>query len=79
MGTPNFILACKLKALNYVLKKYWNVKVFGNVESLKNSLVEELQDLEGREVNGVLYEKALLRKCSLVPELERVLLMEEIF
>lgn len=40
-GTPIFILASKLKVLKHDLMKC-DLKVFGNVESLKNSLMEEL-------------------------------------
>ncbi len=47
-GSPNFILAKKLKSLKLDLKK-WNEEDFGNVLFKKNSLLQELQALESVE------------------------------
>jgi hypothetical protein len=74
--TPNFVLACKLKALKIDLKR-WNEEVFGNVERKKKILLEELHVfyvLEEGRVLGV--EK--MRKAAVVNELERSTLMEEV-
>ncbi|KAF5457277.1 hypothetical protein F2P56_021390, partial [Juglans regia] len=76
-GTPSFILAAKLKALKQDLKK-WNLEVFGHTDNQKSSLLEELQELEGRELSGDASEEVLVRKGMVVAELERVLLSEEI-
>ncbi|KAG7951253.1 hypothetical protein I3843_13G156700 [Carya illinoinensis] len=76
-GNPSFILACKLKTLKQDLKK-WNLEVFGSIDNQKNTLMEELQDFEARELTGDLSEEALARKMVVVIELEKVLLMEEI-
>ncbi|KAF5461269.1 hypothetical protein F2P56_017384, partial [Juglans regia] len=76
-GTPSFILAAKLKALKQDLKK-WNLEVFGHTDNQKSSLLEELQELEGRELSGDASEEVLVRKGMVVVELERVLLSEEI-
>jgi hypothetical protein len=46
--SPSFILARKLKALKVDLRT-WNEQVFGNVESKKKSLLEELHVLDGLE------------------------------
>ncbi|KAF5466104.1 hypothetical protein F2P56_016059 [Juglans regia] len=64
-GTPSFILAAKLKALKQDLKK-WNLEVFGHTDNQKSSLLEELQELEGRELLGGASEEVL----SSPPELE---------
>jgi hypothetical protein len=40
-GSPSFVLARKLKTLKLDLKK-WNEEVFGNVESNKRKLIEDL-------------------------------------
>ncbi|XP_040995666.1 uncharacterized protein LOC121241872 [Juglans microcarpa x Juglans regia] len=48
-GTLSFILAGKLKALKQDLKK-WNLEVFGHTDNQKSTLLEELQELEGKEL-----------------------------
>ncbi len=51
MGTPSFVLACKLKALKEDLKK-WNRDTFGDVHHKKTCRMQEILDLdvkEGRE------------------------------
>lgn len=76
-GTPSYIMACKLKALENNLKS-WNEQVFGNVEGQMKQLLEELKGLENimkvREISEV--ERA--RKTQVSIELEWVSLMEEI-
>ncbi|KAG6717073.1 hypothetical protein I3842_04G079300 [Carya illinoinensis] len=76
-GTPSFILAGKLKALKQDMKK-WNLEVFGHIDNQKSSLLEELQDLERRELLGETSEEVLLRKGTVLANLERVLLSKEI-
>lgn len=61
IGTPSFILACKLKALKQDLKK-WNLEVFGHIDNQKSTLLEELQELEGKALLGDTSEEVLLRK-----------------
>ncbi|KAF5470704.1 hypothetical protein F2P56_011201 [Juglans regia] len=61
IGTPSFILACKLKALKQDLKK-WNLEVFGHIDNHKSILLEELEELEGKELLGDISEEVLLRK-----------------
>ncbi|XP_035545176.1 uncharacterized protein LOC118348231 [Juglans regia] len=73
LGTPSYILASKLKALKQDLKK-WNLEVFGHTDNQKAKLLEELQELEDKELLGDNSEEMLLRKGSEVfsssPELE---------
>ncbi|XP_041001721.1 uncharacterized protein LOC121247439 [Juglans microcarpa x Juglans regia] len=76
-GTPSFILASKLKALKQDLKK-WNLEVFGHIDNQKSTLLEELQELEGKELLGDTLEEVLLRKGTVMANLERVLSSEEI-
>ncbi|KAG6649202.1 hypothetical protein CIPAW_07G196000 [Carya illinoinensis] len=76
-GNPSFVLPCKLKALKQDLKK-WNLELFGSIDNQKNTLMEELQDFEVRELTGDLSEEALARKSAVVTYLEKVLLMDEI-
>ncbi|XP_040999973.1 uncharacterized protein LOC121246055 [Juglans microcarpa x Juglans regia] len=72
--TPSFIVAGKLKALKTDLKK-WNDEVFRHKGVQKNLLWDELHALEDGEDN----EESLLRKNEVVFEIEKVLLMEDIF
>lgn len=44
-GTPSFVLANKLKALNVDLKK-WNAESFGNVVIKKTKLLHDLHELD---------------------------------
>jgi hypothetical protein len=76
-GSPSFVLAKKLKALKVDLKS-WNEKVFGNVESLKLARLEELRVLDRIEEERGLDLEELLRKRSIVSDLERIILQEEI-
>ncbi|KAF5447771.1 hypothetical protein F2P56_033295, partial [Juglans regia] len=66
----------KMKALKQDLKK-WNLEVFGHIDNQKSILLEELEELEGKELLGRASEEELLRKVTVVAELERVLLLEE--
>ncbi|KAG6635923.1 hypothetical protein CIPAW_11G076800 [Carya illinoinensis] len=77
IGTPSFILVGKLKALKLDLKK-WNLEVFGHIDNQKNTLLEELQELDGKELLEDISKERLLRKGTVMENLERVLLSEEI-
>jgi hypothetical protein len=51
VGTPSFVLACKLKALKEDLKK-WNRETFGDIQYRKTCRMRDILDLdvkEGRE------------------------------
>ncbi|XP_042972866.1 uncharacterized protein LOC122304675 [Carya illinoinensis] len=75
-GTPCIILTSKLKALKQDLKK-WNVVVFSHIDNQKSTLLEELQELEGRELLGYSSEEMIVRKGTVLASLERVLLSKE--
>ncbi|XP_042944840.1 uncharacterized protein LOC122278723 [Carya illinoinensis] len=66
----------KLKALKQDLKK-WNVGVFGHIDNQKTTLMEELQELEGRELSENPSEEMIVRKGTVLASLERVLLLKE--
>ncbi|KAF5476218.1 hypothetical protein F2P56_007951, partial [Juglans regia] len=63
VGTPSFILAGKLKALKQDLKK-WNLEVFGHIDDQKSAMLEELQELECKELGGDTSEEVVLRKVA---------------
>ena len=48
VGSPSYVLACKLKAFKGDLK-HWNKRVFGDVSFRKKCLLAELLDLDLRE------------------------------
>lgn len=56
----------------------WNAEVFGHLDSKKWTLMEELKDLEEREVGTPLSVEDSCKKSSITLELKKVLLMEEI-
>jgi hypothetical protein len=75
-GTPSFVLACKLKALKFDLKK-WNEEVFCNVERKRRNLLEELRVFYVIEEGRALGVKEKAKKTEVVSELESFSLMEE--
>ncbi|KAF5456906.1 hypothetical protein F2P56_026328, partial [Juglans regia] len=77
IGIPSFVLAGKLKALKQDLKKL-NLEVCGHIDDQKSTLLEELQELEGKEILGDNSGEVLLRKGTIVANLDRILLSEEI-
>ena len=48
VGTPNFVLAKKLKALKEDIIQ-WNCREFGNIDRKKKQLLEELKILDAKE------------------------------
>ena len=75
-GISSYILTSKLKALKQDLKK-WNLEVFCHMGNQKSTLLEELQELEGKELLGDTSVEMLLRKGKVMADLERVLLLEK--
>lgn len=65
-------MAKKLKALKTDFK-IWFEDVFGNVEFLKKSLMEELRVLDELEEVRVLVDEEKLRKTLVISELEKKL------
>ncbi|XP_040989014.1 uncharacterized protein LOC121236643 [Juglans microcarpa x Juglans regia] len=76
-GTPSFVLARKLKLLKIDLMR-WNKEEFGLLDTKRKRLMEELQSLEEKEVQGLLSEEDKIRKFGVVSDLENLALMEEI-
>jgi hypothetical protein len=76
-GSPSYILANKLKALKADLKK-WNTESFGNVGIKKNQLLYELHEIDRAAESRILTFDEKLRKESLVTELEKTILLDEI-
>ena len=76
-GSPNFILANKLKALKMDLKR-WNREEFGYIGLKKNNLMHSLHLLdtiaEGRQL--IVSEK--LERICLTTDLEENILLDEI-
>jgi hypothetical protein len=73
----SFVLTQKLKALKADLKS-WNEHEFGNVESHKKALLEELCTLDRLEAKRALVAEDKLRKNLVISELEKATLLEEI-
>jgi hypothetical protein len=76
-GSPSFVFACKIKALKKDLKK-WNEKVFGNIDSNKSKLLNDLKELDAIEEVQALGSKELSKKGEVSRELEACLLMEDV-
>jgi hypothetical protein len=76
-GSPNFILAQKLKALKFDLIK-WNTHVFGNITSLKQARVKELHTFDRLETKRALDPEKKLSKSLISSDLEKITLQEEI-
>jgi hypothetical protein len=64
-GMPSYVLAHKLKALKFDLKR-WNEEVFGNIERNKRILIEDLQVFDRHEESRALDEEELVRKVEVV-------------
>jgi hypothetical protein len=68
-GSPSFIVACKIKALKMDLKK-WNEEVFGNIDSNKSKLLDDLRELDAIEEVRALESEELAKKGEVSRELE---------
>jgi hypothetical protein len=76
-GHPSFVLAKKLKALKWEIKR-WNWEEFGDVREKKKASIEELKMLDRTEETRHLTEEEKDRKRQVSRELEASLLLEEI-
>jgi hypothetical protein len=76
-GTPNFVLAKKLKALKGDLK-VWNKEVFGDVGIKRQQLEGELQALDEKESLTSLSSAEQFRREGCQSELASVAHMEEV-
>jgi hypothetical protein len=75
-GSPSFILAKKLKALKWEIKR-WNLEEFGDVRERNKASCEELKALDKTEEGRQLTEEEKLRRSQIARELEATLLQEE--
>ena len=77
VGSPSYVLACKLKALKGDLK-YWNKHVFGDVSFKKKCLLFELLDLDLRERMQTLSPANNARRAETKVDIEYLASLEEI-
>ena len=77
VGSPSYVLACKLKALKGDLK-HWNKHVFGDVSFKKKHLLSELLDLDLREGMQTLSLADSARRVEINADIEFLASMEEI-
>jgi hypothetical protein len=76
-GSSSFVLAKKMKALKWEIKR-WNEEEFGDVRNKNKASSEELQALDSIEEERPLTEEEKERKCQITRELEVSFLQEEI-
>jgi hypothetical protein len=76
-GSPSFVFACKIKALKLDLKR-WNEETFGNMDSNKSKLLNDLQGFDAIEEFRALGSEELAMKAEVSRELDSCLLMEEV-
>ncbi len=76
-GTPSFVLAKKLKALKFDLRR-WNREVFGNINHRKDVLLESIQALDAIEESRSLSPEENAAKFQSISDFEDVLLLDEI-
>ncbi|XP_030971912.1 uncharacterized protein LOC115992014 [Quercus lobata] len=77
VGSPSYVLACKLKALKGDLK-YWNKHVFGDVAFKKKYSLSELLDLDLREGMQTLSPADSARRAEIKADIEYLASLEEI-
>jgi hypothetical protein len=76
-GSPSFVFACKIKALKMDLKR-WNEENFGNIDSNKSKLLNDLRGFDAIEEFRALGSEELAMKGEVSRELDSCLLMEEV-
>ena len=76
-GSPNFILARKLKALKEDLKK-WNKEEFGDLAFRKKCLLSELLGLDAKEDLSGLSQEDQTRRIQIKCEIAHLASLEEI-
>ena len=77
LGTPNFVLAKKLKALKEDVIQ-WNQSEFGNVEHQKRELLEALKLLDVKDGEHGLFEVELGERVMLRSQIRNLLSLEEV-
>ncbi|KAF5453928.1 hypothetical protein F2P56_023637 [Juglans regia] len=76
-GAPSFNFAKKLKALKRDLK-LWNMQSLGNIGANKKIKMMEIQEIERLQEKQPLAQEEQEQKTSLVVDLERMILLEEV-
>jgi hypothetical protein len=76
-GSPSFVLAKKLRALKWEIKR-WNLEEFRDVRERNKTSEEELKSLDRIEEGRQLTEEEKARRSRITRELEATLLQEEI-
>ena len=76
-GTSSFVLAKKLRALKWEIKR-WNLEEFGDVRERNKVNCEELKSLDSIEEERQLTKEEKARRRQITRELEATLLQEEI-
>jgi len=76
-GKPDYILACKLKALKGKLKE-WSRNEQGNLNLQKNNLLIQMAELDSHLNSRALTEEEIAKKATLFMEYEGCLKNEEV-
>lgn len=76
-GRPDYILACKLKALKGRLKE-WSQSNYGNVEIRKNLILHQISELDAIQQLRGLNEEQKIKRANLFMEFEENAKREEI-
>ncbi|WMV58897.1 hypothetical protein MTR67_052282, partial [Solanum verrucosum] len=76
-GRPDYVLACKLKALKLKLKE-WKQEEGGNLGSQRRRLLEQLAELDTERVNRTLTVEETTKKAAVLLEYEELVKKEEV-
>ncbi|KAG5590941.1 hypothetical protein H5410_041455 [Solanum commersonii] len=77
LGKPDYVLACKLKALKHKLKE-WSKEESGNLGLQRKKLLEQLAEMDMERENRVLTEEEITKKAAVLLEYEDLIKKEEI-
>ena len=61
----------KLKCLKGDLK-LWNSDVFGNINTSKKRILQDIEDIDCQDCNGTITENARLKRCELISRLREI-------
>lgn len=76
-GKPDYILACKLKAVTGKLKE-WSRNEQGNLNLQKNNLLIQMAELDSHLNSRALTKEEIAKKATLIMEYEGCLKNEEV-
>ncbi|WMV46111.1 hypothetical protein MTR67_039496 [Solanum verrucosum] len=76
-GRPDYVLACKLKALKLKLKE-WKQEEGGNLGIQRRRLLEQLAELDTERVNRTLTVEETTKKAAVLLEYEELVKKEEV-